>query len=113
MIQQFTGYGRVSPGTPGIAVLAGHVTLNGPDVFYSLSRTPVGSKVTITYADATTKDFVVTQKASVDKTALQSDARVWGASATPVIALVTCDAGSAWVNAQHHANNFVVWARPA
>ena len=112
VIQQFTGYGRVKPGMPGIAVLAGHVTLNGPDIFYSLHRTPVGGKVTISYADGTHKDFVVTNKASVGKTALQNDMRVWGGSSTPVVALVTCDADSQWVNAQHRSNNYVVWAKP-
>ncbi|MFK0647458.1 class F sortase [Dermacoccus sp. BD5] len=113
VIQQFTGYGRVTPGKPGISVLAGHVTYNGPDVFYKLSSAPVGGRVTISYADGTHKDFVITSKASVDKNALQNDSRVWGASAAPVLALVTCDSSSGWVNAQHHTNNFVVWASPA
>lgn len=113
VVQQFVGYGRVSPGQPGISVLAGHVTYNGPDVFYSLANTPVGATVRISYADGTHKDFVVTSKASVPKTSLQNDARVWGGSSTPVVALVTCDSASSWVNAHHHANNFVVWARPA
>ena len=113
VIQQFTGYGRVTPGKPGISVLAGHVTYNGPDVFYKLSSAPVGGRVTISYADGTHKDFVITSKASVDKNALQNDSRVWGASAAPVLALVTCDSSSGWANAQHHTNNFVVWASPA
>lgn len=112
VIQQFTGYGRVSPGQAGISVLAGHVTWNGPDVFYRLPNVPVGSKVSIAYADGTHKDFVVTSKASVNKTQLQNDARVWGSSSSPVVALVTCDANSSWMSAQHHANNYVVWARP-
>nr|WP_243755093.1 class F sortase [Dermacoccus sp. NHGro5] len=113
VIQQFTGYGRVTPGKPGISVLAGHVTYNGPDVFYELSRAPVGGRVTISYADGTHKDFVIASKASIDKNALQNDSRVWGASAAPVLALVTCDSSSGWANAQHHTNNFVVWASPA
>lgn len=111
-IIQFTGYGRVIPGQPGIAVLAGHVTYSGPDVFYNLHSVAPGAAVTISYADGTSKKFVVTDKASVNKDSLQSDPRVWGASSSPVVALVTCDAASAWVNAQHHANNYVVWARP-
>lgn len=111
VIQQFTGYGRVSPGQTGISVLAGHVTWNGPDVFYRLPSVPVGSKVSIAYADGTHKDFVVTSKASVDKMQLQNDARVWGGSSSPVIALVTCDSNSSWMNGQHHTNNYVVWAR--
>ena len=84
-----------------------------PDVFYKLSSAPVGGRVTISYADGTHKDFVITSKASVDKNALQNDSRVWGASAAPVLALVTCDSSSGWANAQHHTNNFVVWASPA
>lgn len=113
VIQQFTGYSRVTPGRPGIAVLAGHVTWNGPDVFYRLSAVPVGSKITITYSNGTSMDFVVTAKASIGKESLQNDPRVWGSSASPSLALVTCDAASSWVNAQHHANNYVVWAKPA
>ena len=112
VIQQFTGYSRVTPGRPGIAVLAGHVTLNGPDVFYRLSSVPVGARITISYSDGSHREFVVTNKASVDKQALQNDPRVWGASSTPTVALVTCDAASGWANAQHHTNNYVVWARP-
>lgn len=113
VIQQFTGYGRVTPGRPGIAVLAGHVTWNGPDVFYRLASVPVGGRITIRYANGTAKDFVVTNKASVDKHALQNDMRVWGSSTAPTLALVTCDSNSPWANSQHHTNNYVVFARPA
>lgn len=112
-IEQFVGYGRVAPGKNGISVIAGHVTYNGPDVFYRLGDVPVGGKVTITFANGSNEDFVVTNKASINKDALTNDARVWGSSSSPVLVLVTCDSSSAWANAQHHVNNLVVWARPA
>lgn len=113
VVEQFTGYGRVTPGKRGISVLAGHVTYSGPDVFYRLSSVRPGSRITVGYADGSHRDFVAYAAQSVDKNQLQNDGRVWGASSSPVLALVTCDSSSAWVNAQHHANNFVVWARPA
>lgn len=103
----------VSPGQPGISVIAGHVTWNGnPDVFEKLEKMKVGDKFTISYADGTKKTFVANREKSVDKTQLQSDQTVWGTSKTPVVALITCDALSP-VQGVHHTNNFVVWGVPA
>lgn len=112
-IGMFRGYGRVNPGDPGVALLAGHVTYNGPDVFYRLHRLRQNDVYTITYANGGVRRFVVTtQPESIDKDALQHDQRLWGGSKDPVVALVTCDASSGWVNSQHHSNNVVVWSKP-
>lgn len=110
----YRGNGRVNPGDNGISVIAGHVTYNGPDVLYRLSRLPRGSRFTITYANGGTKNFVTTSSPiSIDKNTLQYDQRIWGNSSTPSIAIITCDANSGWSNARHHKNNLVVWAKPA
>lgn len=102
----------VSPGKPGISVIAGHVTYNDvPDVFAKLEDVKVGDTVTVGYADGTSKKFVATREKSVDKEALRTDQTVWGSSSTPVLALITCD-GKSKVVGQHHVNNFVVWAKP-
>ena len=112
MIAQVSGYGRVTPGRPGIGVLAGHVTYNGPDVFYRLPSIAPGATITVRYSDGTSKNFVVSRKASVNKDRLTSDPSVWGGSASPSLVLVTCDSSSGWANAYHHVNNYVVWATP-
>lgn len=102
----------VTPGKPGISVIAGHVTWNStPDVFAKLEDVKVGDKIVVGYADGTSKTFKANREKSVNKTDLQKDQSVWGSSATPVLALITCDAKSP-VKGVHHTNNFVVWAAP-
>ena len=83
-----------------------------PDVFWDLDRVGVGAEVTVACADGTTRALRVTRKASVAKTALQTDASVWGASSTPVVVLITCDRNSPIRN-RHRVNNVVVWTAPA
>ncbi|NNG38220.1 class F sortase [Flexivirga sp. ID2601S] len=100
------------PGQNGIAVIAGHVTYDGPDNFYNLRNVGVGSAVSVTCTNGKTVDLRVTGKESVPKTKLTTDQRVWGGSATPVVTLVTCDNTSRMING-HYLNNYVVWTRPA
>ncbi|MDE9366346.1 class F sortase [Luteipulveratus sp. YIM 133132] len=101
----------VRPGKDGISVIAGHVMYDGPDVFYKLDQLDKGDVVTVQFAGGQQKKFKVYDEASVDKKTLQTDARVWGSSKTPVLALITCDAGSKVVG-NHHVSNYVVWAAP-
>lgn len=100
------------PGANGIAVIAAHVEYNGPDNFYRLDESDVGDTVTVTCANGSVQKWKVSAKEAVNKVDLQSDARVWGSSDSPVIAFVTCDRSSEVVD-QHLADNYVVWARPA
>lgn len=100
------------PGQPGISVIAGHVTYDGPDNFYNLRNVPVGAAVTVTCTNNKIVSLRVTHKESILKTKLTTDQRIWGGSATPVVTLVTCDIASPMV-AGHHLNNYVVWTRPA
>lgn len=100
------------PGANGVAVVAGHVTYDGPDDFYELDRVKNGASVTVRCSNGRVLSWKVSDKQSVLKTALQTDQRVWGGSSTPVVALITCDRASKVVNG-HHLNNYVVWVRPA
>ncbi len=100
------------PGSNGVSVIAGHVEYDGPDDFYNLDRVPVGSPVTVNCSNGRVLKWTVSHKESVLKTKLQTDQRVWGGSATPVVALITCDRNSKVV-AGHHLHNYVVWVRPA
>lgn len=102
----------VIPGQPGISVIAGHVTYNGPDVFYRLDRLAIGDTVTVAYGNGSSKAFKVYAEEAINKKTLQSDPRVWGSSTTPVLALITCDAASRLIG-NHHVDNYVVWAAPA
>lgn len=101
----------VSPGQPGISVIAGHVLYNGPDVFYKLDKLNAGDVVTVTYGNGAKKQFRVYAEEAINKKDLQKDPRVWGTSSTPVLALITCDSGSQVVQ-NHHVDNYVVWAKP-
>ncbi len=100
------------PGQNGISVIAGHVTYDGPDNFYNLRKVPIGAKVSVTCSNDKVVRLQVTHTASVLKTKLTTDQRVWGGSATPVVTLVTCDIDSPMI-AGHHLNNYVVWTKPA
>lgn len=100
------------PGAAGVSVVAGHVTYDGPDDFYELDRVGMGAPVTIKCSNGRTMQWRVTAKQSVNKTALQTDARVWGGSSSPVVALITCDRQSP-MSGGHYLNNYVVWVRPA
>ncbi|YAL84197.1 class F sortase [Dermacoccaceae bacterium W4C1] len=101
----------VTPGQTGISVIAGHVLYDGPDVFYKLHELQPGDVVTVGYGNGSSKQFKVYAEASVTKTKLQTDQRVWGKSDKPVLALITCDAASRVVD-EHHVSNYVVWAEP-
>ncbi len=106
----YTGSAR--PGEDGIAVIAGHVTYDGPDTFYDLVDVHDGATVQLTCRSGKHLSLRVERTKSVRKTTLQTDQTVWGGSSTPVVVLITCDPASRVVNG-HHLNNFVVWTAPA
>ncbi|MBO1768320.1 class F sortase [Allobranchiibius sp. GilTou38] len=103
--------GSAQPGQNGIAVIAGHVTYDGPDNFYNLTKVAAAAPLRITCSSGRQIDAVVTRTASVPKTTLQTDQTVWGSSPSPVVVLITCDPASRVVKG-HHLNNFVVWTVP-
>lgn len=110
VVQWYNAY--PSPGKKGNAIIAGHVTYNGPDVFANLHKVRVGDKITVSYKAAPTKTFVVKKKESVDKDDLRKRQDVWGPADKAHLVLITCDSDSGWENDQHHTNNYAVWADP-
>lgn len=111
VVQWYTGSPK--PGSTGISVIAGHVApYGGKDgIFAQLPQLSAGDKVTIGYASGGERTFQVYAKEAVGKKELQRDARVWGKSSTPIVALITCDDEAASVNG-HSVRNYVVWAKP-
>ena len=103
--------GSAQPGQNGIAVIAGHVTYDGPDNFYNLTKVVASASVGIECSSGRHIETLVKRTASVPKTTLQTDQTVWGSSSSPVVVLITCDPASRVVKG-HHLNNFVVWTAP-
>lgn len=109
-IQWYTG--RVAPGQAGNAILAAHVTYDGPDEFYRLDEVKKGDEIKVKTSTGKTLTFVVDRTKSVEKQQLRQDQSVWGASKGKNLVLVSCDAKSDWIDdsEQHHKNNVVVWS---
>lgn len=77
------------PGQVGPAVILGHVTFNGPAVFYRLDSLQRGDEVLVDRADGTTARFVVTRQGKYRKVAFPSDL-VYYPTLEPELRLVTC-----------------------
>ena len=101
-----------TPGAPGSAVIAGHLDWKGvPGIFNDLAATPVGERVTVTYADGHEQVFVVTAVELVDKPAVAVDG-TFARDGDPVLRLVTCG-GEFDRSVRHYRSNVVVTAVPA
>lgn len=98
------------PGTPGTAVMAGHVTSPEPDVFHRLPEVRPGDAVKVTSEQGVTTTFRVTHTARQSKKELTTDATTWGPTHHRALALITWDKDSA-VEGRHYTGNFVAWAR--
>ena len=102
--------GAHTPGGPGAAVLAGHVTWNGrPTVFHRLDKLKTGDKIGVERADGTTARFEVTRRETFSKRRFPTG-EVYGASATPQLILITCG-GKYDADRRYYDANVVVWAR--
>ena len=78
------------PGTGSNAVFAGHVTWEGPGVFYSLTSVTNGDEVKLVGPDGTELTYVVNDIYTVD--ANDPDAvQVMRATEDDVITIITCD----------------------
>jgi sortase (surface protein transpeptidase) len=85
------------PGETGNAVIAGHLDTNtgGPAVFWDLNRLRPGDEVTITYYNGDRYTFEVQGSELYDADAQgPTIERIFGASQTSDLNLVTCD--GAW-----------------
>jgi hypothetical protein len=102
--------GGPSPGALGPAVIAGHVTWNGPRaVFHRLSTMRPGDQVTVTRKDGKIAIFTVTRVARFSKSQFPSRA-VYGPIDHAGLRLITC--GGTYDAARHrYLDNVVVFAR--
>lgn len=101
-----------SPGEPGSAVLAGHVSggRQGRGVFYDLKRVEPGDIVEVDHEDGTTTRYVVVGVETVDKGDLPVD-RIFAREGDPVLTLITCG-GSFSRSLNSYDSNVVVVAVP-
>lgn len=100
--------GSPTPGSVGPAVLAGHVTYNGPGVFFHLGELTKGQRIEVTRADGHTAVFSVYDVETYPKDAFPT-ARVYGNTDGPELRLITC-AGDYDSSRHHYADNAVVYA---
>ena len=100
--------GGPTPGELGPAVIAGHVDMKGPGVFYNLHDVKVGDQVTITEADGSKPVFRVTQVAEYLKDQFPTK-RVYGNIDHPGLRLITCG-GTFDSQSGHYEDNLIVFA---
>lgn len=101
--------GGPTPGALGPAVIAGHVTWNGPAVFYRLGRMRPGDQVMVTRKDGKTAVFTVTRVARFSKSRFPSEA-VYGPIDHAGLRLITC--GGTYDRARRkYLDNVIVFAK--
>lgn len=83
--------GGPTPGTPGNAVIAGHLdSTTGPAVFYRLEDLKPGDEIITTTADGLEFRFVVTASETYDVADAPLE-RIFGNAIRPQLNLITCD----------------------
>jgi sortase (surface protein transpeptidase) len=98
-----------TPGALGPALITGHVTWNGPAVFYRLGAVRRGDQVSVTRKDGKTAVFTVTKVAKYSKSRFPSQA-VYGAIDHAGLRLITC--GGRYDAARHtYPDNVIVFAK--
>ena len=100
--------GGPTPGQLGPAVIAGHVDMNGPGVFYNLHKMQPGELVIITRADGSKPVFRVTRVAEYLKDKFPTKL-VYGDLANAGLRLITCG-GTFNSKTGHYEDNIVVFA---
>jgi sortase (surface protein transpeptidase) len=101
--------GARSPGTPGVAVVAGHLTWNRePTVFYRLGELADGARIEITRADGSVAIFTARRRGTFPKDRFPTD-EVYRATREPELTLITCGGG---YDQEDHSydSNIIVWA---
>lgn len=102
-------HGAHTPGGPGQAVLAGHVTWNGKNVVFArLAQLGMGQRIEIDRADGTTVNFEVSRIASYSKEEFPTD-EVYAVTAEPSLVLITCG-GEYDAQRHYYESNTIVWA---
>ncbi len=99
-----------TPGSPGPAVIAGHVDYAGvPGVFRRLAELAPGDEVTVARADGSRAVFDTYQVERYPKAGFPTD-RVYGDTAGPELRLITCG-GEFDPRIGHYRDNVVAYAR--
>ena len=104
LVGWFTG--AHTPGAPGRAVLAGHLTWNGRHtVFARLPELAVGAVIEVDREDGTTAKFAVTKVATFPKDAFPTD-EVYASTDEPSLVLITC--GGDYSKSEHYYDSNVI-----
>ncbi len=98
--------GAHTPGGPGRAVLAGHLTWNGRNtVFARLPDVAVGAVVEVDREDGTTAKFEVTKVSTFQKDEFPS-AEVYASTDEPSLVLITC--GGEYSKSEHYYDSNII-----
>jgi hypothetical protein len=100
--------GGPTPGELGPAIIAGHVDMQGPGVFYKLHLLKPGDRVTVSRTDGSKPVFRVTRVALFPKDAFPTQL-VYGNVNRPVLRLITCG-GSFNSQTGHYEDNIIAFA---
>ena len=100
--------GAPTPGELGPAIIAGHVDLKGPGVFYDLHKVKPGDRVTVTRKDGSTPVFRVTRVEQFPKDQFPTT-MVYGNIDRAGLRLITCG-GKFNSRSGHYDDNVVAFA---
>ena len=102
--------GGHTPGSPGVGVIAGHVTWNGaPASFFKLGRLRRADPITIRREDGSSATFEVTRRSTFLKNDFPTE-QVYRAAAEPELVLITCG-GAFDADRRYYDSNVIVWAK--
>ena len=98
--------GAHTPGAPGRAVLAGHLTWNGRNtVFARLPDVAVGALVEVDREDGTTAKFEITEVSTFEKDQFPTD-EVYASTVEPSLVLITC--GGDYSESEHYYDSNII-----
>ncbi|MGO1385156.1 MAG: sortase domain-containing protein [Arachnia sp.] len=98
--------GAHTPGAPGRAVLAGHLTWNGRNtVFAGLPDVAVGAVVEVDREDGTTARFEITRVSTFKKDQFPTN-DVYASTEEPSLVLITC--GGEYSSSEHYYDSNVI-----
>jgi sortase (surface protein transpeptidase) len=101
-----------TPGSWGSAMLIGHVDsrVQGPGVFFGLSKLPLGERIGVRLAGGSTRVFTVEARRFFAKDELPED--LFAREGPPRLTLVTCGGGFD-DRTRSYSHNVIVYAVPA